>query len=738
MSKKAGIAVLILTCALLAAGLSVSFAVRICGKEQPFTGKAAEYCDSLMQAGFPEDYAVSLTRLHLLHPEWEFVPLVILETDSDYTWSYVIDRETEHPKTNLIPAGSSYAAYRHPTNNTLYDAGYHQPSREAVEYFMDPRNFLNEADIFQFYDLSRPGECSEQALYAVLEGTFMANTVLENGKTYARNLMDIGEELGVDPVYLAVKLRQEQGTAGTSPIISGQCGSTLLRFYEEQTQTTASGQTVSPPAPGSEDAGALLELNGLYNPFNVGASGNGVYSIYKNAMLRAREGSESFAAEWGGSAAWDTVWKGLYGGAEFIRDRYINQYQSTIYLQKFNVDGRVPDRNFWSQYMQNVAGALTEGRTLYQFFATNDMLDTPCRFLIPVYAGMEEESPDPANGQCAYLAQATRRYETSAALSQPLALRATNDGVYGEVTLTGAESLTLAGKFTHSYGVRGLEYSWDGEEWRSCAQDGDLLLSFSGNLPGYGEHILLIRGEAAYDSSDSSRKSCRYFLCAALNVTVVPPPSVELTLQSGNAVSRRMYYEGSEAVLPVCEDPQFAGWVGSDGSLLPSGGSLTMTADVRYTALFLHPRHLEGAALPLTGNAAHLRFYAVLPEAEYRTLASLPSSAYRFCAGLRCGDEAPAATEAAVGLPLTDSAGGSWRQLTANTPELGSRLSAECSAAFAVELYYADGSSKRIPAEGGPVVRSATEVAAAALADRTAAYSPAALEALRRIADQTI
>ena len=154
MNKKTGIAVLILTCALLVAGLSVSLAVRICGKNQPFTGKTAEYCSSLMQAGFPEDYAIALTKLHLLHPEWEFVPLVVTGTNQDYTWSYVIDRETENPETNLIPAGSTYKAYRHPTNGTLYDAGYYQPSRDTVEYFMDPRNFLNEADIFQFYDLS--------------------------------------------------------------------------------------------------------------------------------------------------------------------------------------------------------------------------------------------------------------------------------------------------------------------------------------------------------------------------------------------------------------------------------------------------------------------------------------------------------------------------------------------------------------------------------------------------------
>ena len=53
----------------------------------------------------------------------------------------------------------------------------------AVEYFMDPRNFLNETDIFQFYNLSAVHNVGIEEVEAVLTNTFMENASLENGKT---------------------------------------------------------------------------------------------------------------------------------------------------------------------------------------------------------------------------------------------------------------------------------------------------------------------------------------------------------------------------------------------------------------------------------------------------------------------------------------------------------------------------------------------------------------------------
>ncbi len=706
------------------------------GNSMPFTGLAAEYCEELMEDGFPQDYAVALTKLHLVHPNWSFVPLNVTETNSDYTWNYVIGKETASPTVNLVSKQEAYRDYWHATNRQVYDSGYYQPSADAVEYFMDPRNFLNEADIFQFYDLSNPSISSRNAVDAVLSGSFMENALLSNGKTYTEYLIEIGEEIGIDAVYLAVKLRQEQGANGTSPIISGTCGDTLLSFYLEQKQTTDSGSPINPPAPGEADEAELEALNGLYNPFNVGATGNGVFAIYQGAMKYAQKGSESMAERWGGSPSWDSDWKGIYGGALFIKEKYIDRYQSTIYLQKFDVDGRNPNGNFKNQYMQNIFGALSEGRSLYRSFASNDTLDTDCRFLIPIYASMPTECADPANGSCAAFAPASKGYETTAEITHPQRLRQYNDAVYGEITVTSDESLTITGTFTHSYGVNRLEYSFDGVEWVPCSDSGTLELTLSEDLPEHGEYLLLIRGEAAYDSNDGNKKLNRYFLCAAFHLTLLPPPTLTLTLQAGNVISdEKKYYEGESVTLPISDAPNFAGWVGSDGTLLPSGGTLVMKNDVRYTALFLDYRALEGAALHLSSDAeTHLRFTSAIPNDQFLTLGNHAV----FSAALSQNGAPTEVSALHTERTVTGASGTQWRLITADTPTVGIPQYTDLfEVTFQLRIRYSDETENTVFATGNCLPRSAQAVAQAALEDSSVFYSATAVGFLRSILSQS-
>ena len=492
----------------------------VSGNERYFEGAAKEYYNELLKAGFPEDYAEALTELHLLHPTWEFVPLHITQTNSLYTWDYVIDKETEEPDNNLISSEPSRLPYRNPFYKDKFDAGHYSASVSAVEYFMDPRNFLNETDIFQFYDLSVSTDVSLEAIEAVLAPTFMSNARLENGMTYAEYFLKVGQELSVSPIYLAVKARQEQGTKGTSPVIGGSCGTLLARYYQNNTQYSEQGNAVLTPS-GGYSQNELLEFDGLYNIFNIGASGNGLFKIYYNAMKRAQTGTETMAEAWGGSE-WDTVWKSIYGGAYSIKASYIDRYQNTIYLQKFNVDGRAADRNFWGQYMQNVGGALTEGRTLYTSFASIGALDTECTFLIPVYEGMPKSAcPDPAHGTCSYLAKATDKYSYDAVLRAFPRKKDSGSALYLSKKIASGDTLKLTGEFSHSYGIDALEYQWDGTgEWITCSHGGELKISLPTDFSRGSSHILVIRGRAAYDNDNSAKKTNYNFLCAVVYVNV--------------------------------------------------------------------------------------------------------------------------------------------------------------------------------------------------------------------------
>lgn len=319
---------------------------------------------SLLSAGFPDSYALPLSRLLQAHPTWEFVPLDVTGLCGSYTWNYVLDMEVYAPNNNLVPNDKLYAAMFREDDTTIYDFGYRAASRDAVAYYMDPRNFFNETDIFQFFDVSCPA--AEETVRAVLHGTFMDGTLPGTDETYTALFTRVGAQYGISAAYLAVRGRMEHGAVG-SPTAFGTCGTVISR-YSGKNETN---------------------LDGYYNFFNIGASGNGAEEILRNAVNYAMKGRDGIV--------WDTLEKSITGGAAVLADRFITNHQDTPYLLKFNVDARSvtatgKSRNFWGQHAQNIVAAYAEGRTLARAFAAAEATEENYRFLIPVYEGMPENA----------------------------------------------------------------------------------------------------------------------------------------------------------------------------------------------------------------------------------------------------------------------------------------------------------------------------------------------------------
>ncbi len=712
-NKRKSIIIIASTCVLLTILIVTGIIFHVSGEDRYFEGEAAVYYQSLLDAGFPEDYAVSLTELHLLHPEWHFVPLKITQLDSDYTWDYVIQKETEDESNNLISPAESHIPYRHPFNLTPYDSGMYAASVAAVEYFMDPRNFLNETDIFQFYDFSSVEGTSKTAVEAVLKSTFMENATLDNGVLYADYFMQVGEEVGVNPLYLAVMARQEQGVNGTSPLLFGECGTLLNDYYIN----------------GSTDAGApsegytseeLLALDGLYNFFNSNATGNGRFSIYYNALKRAARGTEHMSELWGGSPAWNTLWKSLWGGAYSFKTSYIDRYQNTIYLKKFNVDAR-SNRNFWGQYMQNVGGALTESRILYSAFASVDNLDTACTFLIPVYAGMPATvCRDPASGSCSYLARADQKYHYAFDATDPIGKAVENMPLYNSVELPAGGLLKLDGELSHSYGISHMEYRWDNGDWIRIDSTSEVKLSLPLDFSPGSSHILTLRGKAAYDHDDSAKKCNSYFLAAVIYVNIEPPPTAILTLQNGEAQSSTTLMIGSVFKLPDSPNEGFMGWYGSDGSFLPGNAEVILREDTVYEAIYFRSKALAGASLICRNDEVFLRFSAAVEEPVWTVLQSLPTQP-KLCASVSEGNEsydAPAAEKMTADAYKT-----TWQVFSADTAALDiDDWRTDCSVTFLLHYTYTDGSTSDLRFTSS--TRNAFYVARQVLLDGHTLYSP--------------
>ena len=358
--------------------------------------------EQLSALGFPLDYARPLAVLSLAHPNWRFEPILVPESWEEILY-YEVD---ENPARSLITKNESYAAYRHETNTALYDTGHYQASHAAVSYFMDPRNFLNEADIFQFYCYAQDDEQPDLlcAVQSVLRGTFMEDADAGDGETYAQVFVRIGEELGLNALYLAVRARQEQGSYG-GMTVGGDAGVLLADWIAQGIKGA--------PASTDED---LSRYDGYYNVFNIKASGTGSYTVLREAMLRAMAGTPEMSEAWGSSGAWDTPAKSIYGGALFIRNSYFANGQNTAYLQKYNV---APEstRRFWGQYMQNIVAALSEGRSLYRAYAQAGALELSATFRIPVYVDLPSSCPDPAQSGVDYTATSDGKYQISGSLS---------------------------------------------------------------------------------------------------------------------------------------------------------------------------------------------------------------------------------------------------------------------------------------------------------------------------------
>ncbi len=280
---------------------------------------------------FPESYRAALRALKDAHPNWIFV-----KQNTGLEWTEVVKNEMVGGR-SLIPA--SFPEYM---QNGLYSKGWAYASEDTLKYYLDPRNWLTEAGIFQFEQLTYNASYQTEAgVQNFLNGSFMQGNVPGTEVTYAKTFQEVGSALGVSPIHLACRVYQEQGRDGTSPLISG-------------------------TYPGFE---------GYYNYFNIGASGNTDELVYTSGLQTAKDNG------------WNSVRASIQGGADFISKKYILRGQDTLYLQKFDVDATC-DGLYWHQYMQNICAPSSEGSNIRKLYEGAGAMNNSFTFRIPVYNNM--------------------------------------------------------------------------------------------------------------------------------------------------------------------------------------------------------------------------------------------------------------------------------------------------------------------------------------------------------------
>ena len=196
---------------------------------------------------------------------------------------------------------------------------------ETAEY-MNPNSFYTDAYKYQFLDLSKPNNVSEETL-----NNYLADKGVMKGMGAA--FIEAAKEYNVSEVYLVAHACLESGN-GTSHLATG------------------------------------VEVNGttVYNLFGIGAYdanpvGNGSQRAY--------------------SQGWTSVEAAIKGGAKWISENYVNSSdgrQNTLYKMLWN-----PENPGTHQYATDIGWAVKQAVSIEKIFSS--FTDATLSFDVPVYSG---------------------------------------------------------------------------------------------------------------------------------------------------------------------------------------------------------------------------------------------------------------------------------------------------------------------------------------------------------------
>ncbi len=307
-------------------------------------------------SAFPADYQAKLNEIAKAHPNWKFQVYY-----TGISWNTLIEKERDESVHRNRVINTSPSSWKHECN--FVENGYACASDEIVAYYLDPRNFLNEKNIFQFVESSY--NSSTQTLEEIqksVKGTYLDSTITckDNNNnmvtmSYSQMIIEAAKQSNISAFYIKSKIIQETGVNGSDSV-----------------------------------KGTYAGYEGYYNFYNYGADDKG--NPIENGLKFAK------------SQGWDSQYKSIVNGAKLIGKKYIEAGQNTAYFNKWDVVGTkilkdgekqsVQEKDlFWHQYMTNIQDPTNQSYSNYNLYSNN--LDGNITFIIPVYNNMPASNPKP-------------------------------------------------------------------------------------------------------------------------------------------------------------------------------------------------------------------------------------------------------------------------------------------------------------------------------------------------------
>lgn len=387
---------------------------RLIDKYSNVTKTDSTYCSKLKKDGFPESYCPYLSYLHSKHPNWIFKA----EKTGD-TFENAVKNEAEKNYTQI-----NINAYIF--SSTIKESGgWRSASSGYTAYMLDPRNYLNETNIYVFENLSYDtANHTASAIRSILGDSYLASkTYHSDGYTYVGYFLRAASLYDISPLHLAARVKQEGGTNEDYAPVSGKvttkwdtrtgyvcsnyitlntkktsgtvnysngvnfrtnAGSEysrirIIKYGDTVTLSSTTKYTGTGCTAGWYKVSHGLSLEGIYNYYNIGAYGD-------NPTIRGLAAAAGYVDDLD-DTPWNTRRKAIIYGARFIANGYINKGQDTLFYQKFNVGPNAPVK-YTHQYMTNIIAPASESLSTYYSYEDLGITDKAFVFKIPVYEEM--------------------------------------------------------------------------------------------------------------------------------------------------------------------------------------------------------------------------------------------------------------------------------------------------------------------------------------------------------------
>ncbi len=410
--------------------LSIILCFSVLSAGSLMTAYASSFEQELANQGFTDVYIAKLTELHNKYPNWKFEAL---QTGLSLSQA-VANERTPHSQQVIQMTRSNASRNFYCKCSSCYKNGNYviqegsswvSASESAVEYYLNPINFLDETYIYQFESTAYNSAQTEAGVETIIKNTWMYNSYIEyydtNGnyvtyspKTkYSQAIMKAAKDSGLSAYYLASKIVQEVG--GAKPTAGGASGKNssypgIYNYYNIGANTGATDglKWASASVSGFSTNTTNVRLRSEPNTSSkiLATLPKGTNATYISSTAKQADGYVWYNVKvtYNGSTLtgyirsdligdsynrpWTNPYLSIYNGAKWIAKNFTST-QCNGYLQKFNVNPASSNR-YEHEYMANVQAAASEAGITYKAYKNANLVSAPKTFIIPIYSGLGE------------------------------------------------------------------------------------------------------------------------------------------------------------------------------------------------------------------------------------------------------------------------------------------------------------------------------------------------------------